>query len=226
MNCTELNRTYKRKSKSPVTLINVYEVGEYNNNVIILYEFQEEGCVPFRLTKGDFEKRLSTKEWSEVISRGEKDLREVQENHSVCMDNPDYQDFILYLLENATIGGFQAPPEKIEELRIDYFNDTGEEIPIKNVLESTNKYGKEMRMWFLLPENKILADIILLLPEMPKVKKVIDQQEYSFPTERDGKIHIDNMRYVRTLLQMGFRYGNAHNKEKILSYINETVSKN
>jgi hypothetical protein len=213
--------TYKRKGRSPITLIRIYEPGEFRSEYQVpIYEFAEGNFVnPLRLRKEDFDKKVASGEYKEIISRADKDLREMIEMHDLCLENPTYQTFMIYLSENATIGGFQAPPTKIEELKIDYFNDTEEEISDEHICSLSDKtFGKAMRLYFPLPDGKTVNDIISILPQMPKLCYLPGHSEYSLPVEKDGQVCITNLQYVRTLLRMGFRHGKNHNKDQISSF--------
>lgn len=192
-------------------LINVVKVGEpipsLDNKINIfggdLCEIQKEDGGIFRLLKSQYEKRKADVEnAAQVYSKSRVSRRKYSRASN---GRKEYWEFIRYLARNSKIGGFQAVESKINQLKIDYFNATGEELKDDqfNPNLSPETYGNAMRIYFKLPENfSSVEELNDILPGDVEAKRWSDESnEYC----------ISRMPFVLELLSIGFRHGRDHN---------------
>jgi hypothetical protein len=156
-------------------------------------------------------------------------LNFLQKAHEeTLINNKKYENLLLYISKNGKMGGFQAVEGRIQNFKDDYRDDTGEELPFYVICPLSNKtYGNAMRLYFMLPDGMSFDDLKEIFPKMPKKYYKDGDDPDSLPVMSDnGEIVVSNIRYIRTLLRMGFRYGKSHDIEKIKEEIERIVGRN
>lgn len=128
--------------------------------------------------------------------------------------NIDFCNFIKHLSQCGKIGGFQCIKSKEEQLKVDYFNATGEELGNDqyNSDLSVSTWGNAMRIYFPQPKEWSMEDINQLLPGDVEAKR------WSGNTE---ELIISRMPFILDLLSIGFRYGTDHKVNEIEKAIGE-----
>lgn len=201
-------------------IISVVEVGEpipslenkLNTYREEIYEMQKSDGNIYRLLKSQY-KSKEEEEKSALTERSKKKLRRYKRK-KLFVNQEEYWEFINYLAKCGRIGGFQCVKDKEEQLKIDYFNATGEELEKDqyNPNLSSATYGNAMRVYFLLPNNLSINELNNLLPGDIIAKKWADgSNEYC----------ISRMPFVLELLSMGFRYGTNHKLDEIEKSISQ-----
>ncbi len=185
--------------------------GKINTYGTDLYEMQNIEGGMYRLFKSQYEDRIAKvrmKRTTPVRNRSidKRKYSKLRKGHH------DYWEFIRYLSRNGRVCGFQCTKDKEEQLKIDYFNATGEELKDDqyNSDLSPDTWGNAMRISFPKPNDLSIEEINSLLPGDVEAKKWV---------ENTSELVVSRMQLVRELLYMGFRHGKEHKLEEIESTI-------
>lgn len=134
----------------------------------------------------------------------------------------DLIDFIEYLIDVGTIGGFQEPLKMKGTVKRIYEECTGEQLDDTDVLTlSDDTYGMQMKVTFnSIPENMTIKEINDILPWYPSGFRRDKYDGNFISTEinemNNGTYQISRWRFIADLLEMGFRKGNPKNHNRSL----------
>jgi len=175
-----------------------------------IYEMQKSNGSVYRLFKSQYET-----ERKKMMS-GRQELYKHNKYSNLYKGHYNYWEFIRYLAKNGRVGGFQCIKSKENELKIDYFNATGEELEENQYNPDLNPdtWGNAMRVFFPELNGLSIEEINEMLPGDVVVKK----------WENTNELVISRMSYVLELLSMGFRHGKNHSIEKIEEHVKKFVN--
>jgi len=191
-------------------------LNKINTFMETIYEIKKDDGNVYRLLESQYRKKEQEKNKQQMIRSKQKVNK--HRYSTLGKNNMEYWDFIRYLSKNSRIGGFQAVKNKISQLKMDYFNATGEDLKDDqfNPDLSPKTYGNAMRIYFELPPDFSADELNEILPGDVEAKKW---------SENSNEYCISRIGFVLELLSMGFRHGTDHKLDEIEYSIKKLCAK-